>query len=51
MKSNNGSFDMLNFTTIEYAEHIVRLVLYKFKQNECDFIVNKIKVYYIILIL
>jgi hypothetical protein len=31
MKHNNGSFDMLHFTSVEHAEQIVTLVLYKFK--------------------
>lgn len=43
MKHNNGSFDMINFISIEHAVNIVTLVLYKFKTHECDFILDKIK--------
>ena len=44
MMVNNGSFNMIDFISIEHAVKIVTLVLYKFKKNECDFMLDKIKV-------
>jgi len=45
MKQNNGSFDMLHYLKLQHVEDIVKTILYKFRETECEFIISKIRVF------